>query len=110
MKKQVTITGKTGTMPEGEAMMQRKDEGTNHEKKEDRKRKGWMESWDMTLMLFMGAMLALCVAMPLFLGYLAPYTAGVSRFIPLESRYLGPGLFVLVHLAMIPIFFGKSKD
>lgn len=91
-------------------MMKHKDEGMDQEKKEERKDRGRMESWDMTLMLFMLFMLALCVAMPLYFGYLAPYTVGVNRFLPLESRYLGPVLFVLVHLAMIPLFFGKSRD
>ncbi|HSP47370.1 MAG TPA: hypothetical protein VLN47_04765 [Clostridiaceae bacterium] len=90
--------------------MKRKEKVENPGTREDRKKKAGMESWDMTLMLFMAVMLGLCVAMPLFFGYMAPYTVGVSRFIPLESRYLGPGLFLLVHLAMIPLFFGKSRE
>lgn len=88
-------------------MIRNEEKGRVPEKKEDRKRKG---SWDMTLIFFMAAMLGLCITIPLFFGYMAQYIAGVSRFIPLESRYLGPGLFVLVHLAMIPLFFGKSRD
>lgn len=90
-------------------MLQHK-EGSDQEKKEVRKRSGRTASWDMPLLLFMAAMLGLCIAMPLLFGYMAPYITGVSRFIPLESRYLGPVLFALVHLAMIPLFFGKSKD
>ena len=63
-----------------------------------------------TMRVLMGGMLAFCLAAPFLLGSMAPYLMRMGRVLPLESRYLGPAVFLLAHLAMIPLFLRKSKD
>lgn len=79
--------------------------------KEEEKAKGNRNpSSGRTMMVLMGGMMAFCLAAPFILGSMAPYLGRIGRFLPMESGYLGPAVFLLAHLAMIPLFMHKSKD
>lgn len=62
------------------------------------------------MMALMVGMMAFCLAAPFLLGSLVLYLSRIGWDLPLESGYLGPAVFLLAHLAMIPIFLHKSKD
>lgn len=80
-------------------------------KKDMRKREGQRsQASGRTMMVLLGGMMAFCIAAPFILGSMTPYLVGFGRYLPLESRYLGPAVFLLAHLAMIPLFLRKSKD